>query len=214
MPGKEQSTRLNQNKKKSLLIFIRAPEKGKVKTRLARFMDEKKVLDLYMGFVEKTLSSAVAAGFSPIVFFCPENKKQLVTDWLGNDYDYQPQKGRDLGERMENALSLAFKDGALKAVLIGSDIPDMEPDHLRTAFENLSETDVVIAPSTDGGYWLIGFTKSAFSGSVFRNINWSTGTVCDQTVLKCKANGLSVSFLPVLNDIDTIDDLTQYQSDL
>jgi uncharacterized protein len=215
MPGKGQISRLNQNRENyTLIIFIRAPEKGKVKTRLARSLDEESVLDFYRGVVEKILDTTCVSGIIPVICFCPEDKETLVKDWLGSTYDYVPQKGEDLGERMSHALACAFENGAEKAVLIGSDFPDILPGHLKSAFLNLGENDAVIGPSLDGGYWLIGFTQKGFRRSVFEDIQWSTKTVFQDTVLKCESSGLLVKILTVLRDIDTIEDLAQYQSDL
>ncbi len=145
-----------------------------------------------------------------MISFCPGNKEGLIKEWLGKDYDYHPQQGENLGLRMAGALAFAFETCAQKAVLIGSDIPDILPEHIKDAFLKLDKSDVVIGPALDGGYWLIGFTRKGFVSSVFEGIKWSTANVFTETIRKCEKNELSVSFLPTLRDIDTKEDYLQF----
>jgi len=118
-----------------------------------------------------------------------------------------PQHGRDLGERMKNGFLDGFAKGYKRVVLIGSDIPDLPKNSIEEAFQSLEETDAVIGPAFDGGYYLIGFRQSAFSSQVFEEINWGTATVFDETMKKLKRLRRSVHTLPRLRDIDTVEDL-------
>ncbi len=139
--------------------------------------------------------------------FYPENSLSDLKGWLGDDYLYMPQKGEDLGERMKNGFIEAFAMNFKRVVLIGSDIPDLPLEFIEEAFTSLQEKDVVIGPSFDGGYYLIGFKDKVFSLKVFEGIPWSTEKVFEKIMKVLKQEGLTVHTLQLLRDIDTIDDL-------
>jgi hypothetical protein len=105
---------------------------------------------------------------------------------------------------METAFHDAFRDGCGRVVLAGTDVPDVTARHFETAFDALTERDLVLGPSTDGGYWLVGLKEPA---AVFEGISWGTGAVLSQTLSLSKDLGLSVHCLDPLRDIDTEDDL-------
>lgn len=197
--------------KSVLIVFLRAPEKGRVKTRLAREVGEKRALALYKVFVQQTLLAVKRSGMDHRICFFPADKQALVKDWLGPDHGYMPQVGNDLGQRMGNALSAAFDQGAQKAVLVGTDIPDINARHLLAAMDLLDQKRVVIGPSLDGGYWLIGFQREGFCPDLFFQVDWGTETVFSTTLEKCKAANLSPGLLPALQDIDSLEDLRAFQ---
>jgi len=199
-------------KKNVVLVFLRAPEKGRVKTRLAREIGDEKTLALYKKLVQKTLTAVEKSGMDYQICFFPADKKALVQDWLGADHAYMPQQGKDLGQRMGNALSRAFDQGAQKAVLVGTDIPDISAHQFLLAQNLLGQNDVVIGPSMDGGYWLIGFRRDRFNPGLFRQVDWGTDSVFSTTIEKCKLAGLSTGFLPTLQDIDTLEDIQSYNN--
>lgn len=118
-----------------------------------------------------------------------------------------PQRGENLGERMENCFTEAFTMNFKRVVLVGSDIPSLPLDFIEEAFVSLKENDVVIGPSLDGGYYLIGFKDKTFSSQVFKGIPWSTEKVFEQTMKILEREGLTVHSLKPLRDIDTIEDL-------
>ncbi len=198
---------------KAVIVFLKAPEKGRVKTRLSNSLDKGFVLELYKAFVKDTLDAVVPLG-RPIVFFWPKNKKKAVTEWLGDDILSFPQQGVDLGQRMAHAFKTVFDAGYDRAVLIGTDIPQLNSDILTRAFENLESAPAVIGPSKDGGYYLIGFQKQTFSSRVFEGIDWSTPHVLEQTQAVMDTNNISFSRVETLNDIDTIADLKDLADDL
>jgi len=207
MPGKEWTTRLSLKNKSVVVVFLRAPEKGRVKTRLARDIGDEKALALYKIFVQTTLSAVEKSGLDHIICFFPAAGQAMVEEWLGPDHVYMPQAGDDLGQRMGNAMSRMFDKGAKKVVLTGTDIPDISARHILAALKLLDQNDVVIGPSIDGGYWLIGFHRDGFCSDLFRGVNWGTDSVFSTTIEKCKKAGLSTGILPALQDIDTLEDL-------
>ena len=198
---------MNKTTENQIILFVRAPEKGKVKTRLARDLGEARALELYIQFAESVLGAAKKSGAGIRISFCPADRQAMVESWLGKDLSYFAQEGEDLGERMAHGLARAFDAGAQKAVLVGSDIPGIHSAHFIEAFDLLDTNDMVIGPSLDGGYWLIGFTRQGFTPEVFRGIQWSTATVFSDTLELARKAGLSWGRLEALNDIDTAQDL-------
>ncbi len=212
MPGKEWTIPLDQNKgnqgnKEILLVFLRAPEKGRVKTRLARDIGDAKALALYKTLVDFTLTAALAGFRETWICYFPGDKKDLVTDWLGGEYTFLPQSGRDLGRRMANAMAAAFDQGADRVVLVGTDIPQIRAAHIDQAFGALEKKDVVLGPSEDGGYWLVGCRPAGFLPAIFQAKDWGSDSVFSSTVEDCCLAGLTWEKLAVLRDVDTIEDL-------
>jgi rSAM/selenodomain-associated transferase 1 len=191
-----------------LLFFIKNPEKGKVKTRLASAVGDEMAVRLYRRFLLETLFTLNRGTFLFYLCFYPENSLSDLKGWLGDDYLYMPQKGEDLGKRMKNGFIDAFAMNFKRVVLIGSDIPDLPLEFIEEAFTSLQEKDVVIGPSIDGGYYLIGFKDKNFSIRVFEGIPWSTKRVFEETMEVLKQEGLTVHTLQPWRDIDTIDDLS------
>jgi rSAM/selenodomain-associated transferase 1 len=190
-----------------LLFFIRNPERGRVKTRLAASIGDEKALKLYRGFILNILSNINRETFLFYLCFFPADALDSIKQWLGEDYLYTPQIGEDLGERMKNGFTEAFAMNFKRVVLIGSDIPDLPIEFIEEAFTSLKEKDAVIGPSLDGGYYLIGFKEKTFSPQVFKGIPWSTERVFEQTMKILEREGLMVHVLNPLRDIDTIEDL-------
>jgi len=190
-----------------LLFFIKSPEKGRVKTRLASAVGDEMAVRLYRRFLLETLFTLNRGTFLFYLCFYPENSLSDLKGWLGDDYLYMPQKGEDLGERMKNGFIDAFAMNFKRVVLIGSDIPDLPLEFIEEAFTSLQEKDVVIGPSLDGGYYLIGFKDKNFSLRVFEGIPWSTKRVFEETMKILKQEGFTVHTLQHWRDIDTIDDL-------
>jgi len=190
-----------------ILLFVKAPLRGQVKSRLAAVLGQEAALELYRNFVLDMLASIEAGGLSFRICYYPPDSGEIVKNWLGSHLQYLPQEGNDLGERMERAFRRAFSDGAARAVLIGSDIPDLSPARLRDAAGRLDRTGAVIGPSKDGGYYLIGFRNDAFVPGIFQGMEWSTGTVFKKTLQIFEQEQFEVTVLPPWQDVDTIDDL-------
>ncbi len=190
----------------AVIVFLRVPEKGRVKTRLSVSLDESFVLELYKGFIHDTL--AILESFQDtFIYFLPPEKEKELRSWLGNKYHYCLQTGRDLGEKMSNAFKDGFTRGYDRLVLMGTDIPEITETVLLHAFEILETKDAVIGPALDGGYYLIGFKKESFSEKIFHDMNWSTKDVFQETLKAMDRINLKYGRVSELNDVDTPEEL-------
>ena len=201
------SSDMNIRSSNCILLFVKAPVAGKVKTRLAAEIGEEATAGLYKCFVEDVLSMIKNVDSGLRLCFHPPEAMSQVRQWLGDQYSYRPQRGDDLGERLKNAFAGAFEEGFSRVVAIGSDSPDLPEEFLVQAFTGLGSCDAVIGPSSDGGYYLIGFSKDSFATEAFDGIAWSTSAVCGQTQEKLKSCGLNIHLLPLWHDVDTRSDL-------
>jgi rSAM/selenodomain-associated transferase 1 len=198
------------NTQRRVLVFVRAPELGRVKTRLEKKMDAVTVLGLYQCFVEDIIQTLTSGGHDITVYFAPSHKESAVQTWLGPTIHIQAQTGMSLGEKMRNAFSNVFATGVDQALLIGSDFPDLDIGILQEAFVSLQKKDMTIGPAKDGGYYLMGFRKDTFDGDVFTGIDWGTEHVFQQTLQHIHAAGLKDHVLPIWQDMDTFEDLTAF----
>lgn len=195
--------------KECVLLFVKSPEKGMVKSRLAKDIDEDIVLSLYRLFVLDLLKTLGETGYPLKICFFPPDAFGKVSAWLGKGYAYMPQDGKDLGERMKNAFLETFSRGFTRVLLIGSDIPDLTRTTVDEAFD-LEHFDAVIGPSYDGGYYLIGFKQSAFTSAVFKNIEWGSDMVFRETMALLLGKQYAVRVLPEKRDIDRLEDLLAF----
>lgn len=192
-----------ENQENLLLIFIKNPEPGKVKTRLAAAIGNQRALQIYLKLLAQTLDAAQGVKTNKQVWYSSfVDADDFI---LKQDFEKKLQQGKNLGERMLNAFVVGFEEGYKNIVIIGSDCPDVTSDILEQAFDELNKHDMVIGPSADGGYYLLGMKK--MYKEIFADIDWSTEYVLDQTKEKGESMSLRISFLPELNDIDTIEDL-------
>lgn len=190
-----------------ILFFVKFPEPGKVKTRLAENIGEKTAAQLYKCFVADLLASLDKIKADIRICYSQETPLSRYQDWLGKDYIYLPQEGQTLGKKMESCFIESFCKNYDKTIIIGSDSPDLPDRILKEALEQLDNSQAVIGPSKDGGYYLLGFNKNDFLKEVFRNINWSTGAVFKETMKIFKEHNYRVYQLCQWHDIDTLSDL-------
>ncbi len=194
------------HKEQIVLLFVKDPARG-VKSRLAADVGETAATEIYRNFVLDAISMLQASGCPFRICFYPPAAEADVAGWLGSGYEYMPQKGNDLGERMENAFSRIFSEGFRHAVLVGSDIPDLASTVFISAFSELRKYDVVLGPAGDGGYYLIGLNRQSYLPDLFRGIRWSTNTVLRDTMDLLRAASRQVYLLPEWNDVDSLADL-------
>jgi len=193
-----------------VLLFIKYPEPGRVKTRFASEAGKDAALELYRLLVDRLMKMLTGGHFPVRICYAPATASDEIAAWLGRDHCYQPQLGDGLGERMKAAFQDMFSEGAERALLIGSDVPGLSPEILDEALRSLETSDVVIGPARDGGYYLIGFTAASFKPEVFDGIPWSTNAVFAETSRIVDSAGLHIHHLPILRDIDTLEDLQHY----
>ena len=199
-----------QDKKDVLILFfIKYPEPGSVKTRLAESIGSEEAAQIYRNFILDHLTKLKMAQLPVRICFYPEEKLEILKGWLGHGYEYNPQTGADLGERMVAAFQEAFSDGQRRAILMGSDSPDLPQSFLEESLTVLNTHDAVIGPAMDGGYYLIGFRNETFLPEAFEGIDWDTESVFRKTLSLLKEHKRRVYVLPVWNDIDTMEDLRQ-----
>jgi len=193
-----------------LIIFVKNPELGKAKTRLAASIGDKAALKVYKRLLERTLEITSPLRFDKAVFY---NEYVDENDlWPNEPFVKKLQATGDLGQKMETATNWAFEQGYQKICIIGSDCYDLTTSQLREAFACLQNHDAVIGPAQDGGYYLVGLSKAC--PSIFRNKEWSTETVFTDTERDFLTEGLTYCKLEVLNDVDTKEDLGDWASDL
>jgi len=190
-----------------LLLFVKSPIKGQVKTRLATETGGDFEVELYKCFVGDMISLVENLDVRLELCFYPPHARLTFSEWLGEQHCYRPQAGDNLGERLRNAFDNAFEEGFSNVVAIGSDSPDLPVHYLIESFEALAAHDTVIGPANDGRYYLIGFSKEKFTPEAFDNISWSTDGVFEQTVNILKRHRRRVYQLPLWHDVDTIADL-------
>ena len=207
----------------ALIVFLKYPESGQVKTRLAKDIGDEKACAIYKLLAEgvmKNIFSKNPRTYDVHIFFTPADKQNKIKDWLkpfldndqGVGTQYIPQEGNDLGERMSNAFKQTLQGkGCKRCVIIGTDCPGMDATLIEKAFEILKKRDIVIGPCKDGGYYLLGMSRLV--PDLFEDIAWSTDWVFDQTIEKIQKNNLSFDILKNLVDIDTQEDLYRYKSD-
>jgi hypothetical protein len=195
---------------RQLILFGRYPVPGKTKTRLIPALGPLGAAALQHAFTKQLLATVRNGNLSAGVTFCYSGGTvQQVERWLGRcAIDLRPQKGKDLGQRIHRAFQETLKRGCTQAVLVGTDIPQLSAADLREAFKALDHNDLVIGPSRDGGYWLIGLTRNA---DLFDQIDWGTPRVLSQTMAAARKSGLSVALVAERSDIDTVADLEAWQ---
>ncbi|HEX7241227.1 MAG TPA: TIGR04282 family arsenosugar biosynthesis glycosyltransferase [Longimicrobiaceae bacterium] len=189
----------------ALLVFVRAPEAGRVKTRLAAQVGDDAALRVYVRLAEHALAEARASGADVRVHYTPADAGEAVRSWLGPAADYLPQAEGGLGERLRRAFEEAFTAGYGRVVVVGSDLPGLSAGALRRAMGLLDAHGAVLGPAADGGYWLLGL-RAPVEG-VFEEIPWSTGEVLARTVERLRAAGIEPAMLETLADVDEAADL-------
>jgi uncharacterized protein len=190
----------------TILIMIRNPELGKVKTRLAEKAGIAEALRIYHILLARTRVAALGMPARKMLFYSERIEER--DGWFDHLFEKHVQESGDLGKRMLAAFGKAFATGAKAAVIIGSDCPDLDGDLLRKAFQALKRSDFVLGPTEDGGYYLLGM--KAPEPLLFEDMPWSTDRVASITLERIGALGKTCFLLPRLSDIDTLEDWERY----
>jgi len=190
--------------KNLILIFTRNPELGKCKTRLAKTIGDENALTIYKILLQHTANVVEQLNYDKAVYYSVKIRDNDM--WNNTIYQKHQQQGGDLGYRMQNAFANSFKAGYEKVLIVGSDLYDLEPQHIQKALDALDSHDITIGPAEDGGYYLLGM--KTLHSKIFENKNWGTETVREDTLNDLKSQ--SIFLLEELNDIDLYEDLKKY----
>lgn len=194
-----------------ILLFLKAPRAGFVKTRLAKQIGQRRALTTYKALVERQISTLPNEGRTEI-HFTPVDALCEFTSWLGNSASYYPQCEGDLGSRLHSAVADAFKRGASSVICIGGDCPNLNFSHIEQTSDLLSQDkDLAIGPSEDGGYYLIGMNRP--QPELFEDIPWSQPDTFKATMKKAEDMNLRTIILETLYDVDEVCELKRAVED-
>lgn len=189
----------------ALIVFLKFPHPGDVKTRLAKDIGPEQAAVVYSLFAEDILRTIEGNALYDIFYYCDTNASiEDYESWISiKNIVFQSQGS--LGERIYNAFDNVFQKGYAHVVIIGTDCITLTKTDILSAFTNLKNSDVVMGPARDGGYYLLGLREG--TKALFENISWSTREVLPQTLKICKDRNYSVSQLDVKSDVDSVEDL-------
>lgn len=182
-----------------LILFVKAPRVGQVKTRLAATLGDAAACAAYERLAN-TLLANLASLPEVELRFTPEDARPEVEHWLRAGWIARGQGPGDLGQRLQSAFADAFASGAKRVVIIGSDCPEVTVSDVREAWKELRIRDLVVGPAADGGYWLIGLRQP--QPALFENIPWSSESVLAETLRRARARQLKMQLLRILADVD------------
>ena len=184
------------------VLFAKKPAPGAVKTRLQSHLSARDAARLYEALLLDCATALHATkAVAKVVAFAPANAEEAMRTLLARigTFEYVPQPEGDLGQRMEGLMQWAFARGAERVVLVGSDSPSLPVAYIDEGLALLREKEVVLGPSTDGGYYLVGRRKG--ESRIFQDVAWSTGMVLEQTLGRLGTQTLGL--LPPWYDVDT-----------
>lgn len=190
---------------KSVICFCKYPEPGMVKSRLSASLGEEYAAQIYKTILENILQNICMRKYE-VDLYCYPDINHYFFEYCKDKYNASlyNQEGNDLGMRMFNAMNIHLNSNK-PTILIGSDCLELDSDYIKNAFLALdAENDIVLGPTLDGGYALIGANR--IDASIFCDITWSTSSVLQQTIAKVKSLGWTIACIPRIRDIDTLSD--------
>ena len=195
----------------AVVLFARDPVLGQVKTRLSPFLEEEIILKLYTCFLYDSLDKIRQVENADLfVGVAPSNQSGFFTGMPGTDIRLFVQEGKELGDKMHRAIQDRLAEGYERAVIIGSDSPSLPVSYIERALS--SDKDLVLGPSTDGGYYLIGMRGKMVE--VFDGVSWGTEKVLRETCARLERDGAELELLPVWYDVDSPEDLKFFKTHL
>ncbi|UCG11092.1 MAG: TIGR04282 family arsenosugar biosynthesis glycosyltransferase [Deltaproteobacteria bacterium] len=199
--------------KAALIVVAKKPEPGLTKTRLCPPFTPEEAAQFYSCLMLDTLALAARLDCADhILAYTPAGAKSYFETLAPDGFRLVAQQGKDLGERLANALAHHFELGYQRVVIMNSDGPTLPLIYLNQAFAGLDHDDITLGMGHDGGYYLIGMKR--LQASLFRGISWSTGRVIAQTLEACRSLELKVHKLPEWYDVDVAADLDRLRCDL
>jgi rSAM/selenodomain-associated transferase 1 len=189
-----------------IIVYLKNPAPGEVKTRLQTRYTQEQAARLYRAFIQDTVETAQTVEADRyFAAYTPAGCEPEIEELVPEGWNLTPQVGADLGARMLGSLRSSITSGADKVILIGTDIPSLPRTHLISAINRLDNNDLVLGPTNDGGFYLIG--TRIMLPDIFPDVAWSTDQVFEQTAEGVRSHSLLMSLIPPWNDIDTPDDL-------
>lgn len=186
-----------------LIVFLKNPQYGKVKTRLAKTIGHEKALAIYYKLISDTCETVSKVDADKAIFYSDFLDTEDI--WQSTGYRKAVQQGHNIGERMFNSLKMGKEWGYDKVGLIGADIYDLSAEILNEAFHLMDLNDYIFGPARDGGYYFVG-CKNPIPG-VFQLKKWSHENVLGQSLAKVRKLNFTCHLINELNDVDTIEDL-------
>jgi uncharacterized protein len=195
-----------------LILFVRHPIPGKVKTRMIPALGVEGAVGLHRRLVLRALRTSLACCSSDTIDleirYCGGDSGAME-HWLGGGWHFRRQSEGDLGRRLADAFETSFREASCATVLIGGDCPALTDHTLATAFDQLRSHPVVLGPATDGGYYLVGLTRPV--PELFQGVCWGTGSVLAESLRILRRVGITPRLLEVLDDLDRPGDLPAWQ---
>ena len=191
--------------KRAVICFTRVPRPGQTKTRLLPVLSGGQCAALHTAFLRDLKELYAGMDCDVVISYAPDPDRSALEEIFPAAAGFWPQQGADLGARMHDAFCRAFQQGYAAVVLTGSDLPELRQDCLAKAFTALETADVVLGPTSDGGYYLIGM--KAPCAQVFQGHQYGGATVWESTLAAIAAANLTVAAAPALDDVDTPEDL-------
>ena len=196
--------------KQAIILFTRVPLPGMTKTRMMPTLNEKQCAELHTCFLKDIRKECEQCGADIFVCYTPEDKEGILRKILGDDKQYFPQRGSSLGTKMYHAIDTVLKKGYDACLLMGTDVPEIRSEYLKNAFRILKKKDLVFGRTMDGGYYLVGMKqarKEAFGLSTYGHAH-----VWEDTRKHLECAGLTVGYIPKLQDMDTESDLAEFRT--
>jgi rSAM/selenodomain-associated transferase 1 len=200
--------------KRALIVVVKRPQAGRTKTRLCPPLSPQQAAELYACFMVDTLAlMAGVHGVDPIIAYAPHTAEAYFRSLADTAFSLLPQVGTTLGGRLNHVLNRCLANGYDQVAVMNSDSPNMPPQYLREAFARLDgpAVDVVLGPTEDGGYYLIGLKRPC---PPLFDVTMSTPTVLQETLALARAAGLRAECLPTWYDVDTVHDLERLIGEL
>ena len=196
--------------KAAFVIMSRAPVAGETKTRLQSHLSPKECADLHKAFLKDITNkfSTIKKKYSKLDLYLsitPPGSENLFKELMNDDFNIIVQRGKDLGKKMYNSLLDAYQQSKSPVIITGSDLPSLPISIITESFAGLKARDLVIGPSLDGGYYLLGMKKPY--SFLFDQQNWGNESVLEKTLKAASKHELKSHFLPEWYDVDTFNEL-------
>ncbi len=199
---------------RALIVVAKQPSPGNTKTRLVPPLTHEEAAELYHCLLSDTLQlMGRVPGVQPVLAYTPDEAERFFRDFVPDGFTLIAQRGQTLGQRLDNVLRAYLEGGYAQAVVMDSDSPTLPAQYLQQAFDQLgrAEVDVVVGPTEDGGYYLIGLKRPC---AALFDVVMSTPTVLQETLELAREQGLRAACLPAWYDVDKAEDLQLLRREL